>query len=73
MKRGRKIELDILKVIKSLKTPISTREICLKINRAWHTVDRHCLKLQLAGKIIGFKVGNVNAWVKKREVKKKKS
>ena len=47
--------------------PVSTREVGLKIDRAWHSIQTHCLKLQIEGKIDGFKVGNMNLWVKKRE------
>lgn len=64
MKRAEQIENAIFAVINSSKQPVSTREIGLKVGRAWHTVDRHCLKLQVKGKITGFRIGNVNAWVK---------
>jgi FKBP-type peptidyl-prolyl cis-trans isomerase (trigger factor) len=63
MKRGLQIEAAILDTIKNAKNPISTRDISLRINKAWHTIDRHCLKLQLKGKINGFRIGNINAWV----------
>lgn len=56
------IDRDILKILKQSPQPISTREISLKMGRTWHTVDRHCLKLQLAGKLNGFKISNLNVW-----------
>lgn len=62
-KRGKQIETEICNLISSSKNPISTREIALQIKKAWHTVDRHCLKLQIAGKLTGFRIGNINAWV----------
>ncbi|MCH8003211.1 MAG: hypothetical protein IH934_01145 [Nanoarchaeota archaeon] len=65
-KLGRKIESDILKVLRDSKTPISTRDIALKIGRAWHSVQGHCLRLQLAGKILGYRISNLNVW----EIKK---
>lgn len=65
MKIGEEIEKKILDIVNNSDKPVSTREICLKIGRAWHSVNTHCLKLQLAGKIDGFKVGNMNIWVKK--------
>ena len=65
-KLGRKIETDILQVLKDSKKPISTRDIALKIGRAWHSVQSHCLRLQLAGKIIGYNISNLNVW----EIKK---
>jgi hypothetical protein len=59
---GGQIEKDILKVINSSSRPVSSREISLKINRAWHSVNTHCLRLQIAGKITGYKIGNMNIW-----------
>ena len=67
MKIGEEIEKKILYILKNSENPVSTREICLKIGRAWHSVNTHCLKLQLNGKIRGFKVGNMNLWVLKKE------
>lgn len=65
-KLGKKIETDILQVLSQSKTPISTRDIALKIDRAWFSVQSHCMKLQLQGKIIGYKISNLNVW----EIKK---
>lgn len=59
---GKKIEIDILKVLNAAKTPISTRDIAVKIGRAWHSVQGHCLRLQLAGKINGYRISNLNVW-----------
>ena len=56
----------ILDAIKETKNPISTTDISKKIKKSWHTVDRHCLKLQLMEKINGFKVGNMNLWTLKK-------
>ncbi len=66
---GKEIQKKILHLIESSEKPVSTREICLKINYAWHSVNTHCLRLQLAGKIGGYKVGNMNLWFKKEESK----
>ncbi|MBR9706217.1 hypothetical protein GOV14_04225 [Candidatus Pacearchaeota archaeon] len=63
------IRSNILKIIENSDKPVSTREIGLKINRAWHSIQTHCLKLQLEGKIDGFKVGNMNLWVLKPDKK----
>ena len=63
MDSGKKISSDIFKVLNNSPIPISTREISLKIKRAWHTVDRHCLKLEIKHKIKGFKIGKTNAWM----------
>ncbi len=63
---GKKIERDIIKVLSEAKTPISTRDIAIKIGRAWHSVQGHCLRLVIAGKITGYRISNLNVW----EIKK---
>lgn len=65
-RRAIKIDRDILKVLESSKRPVSTRDICLKIRRAWHSVQTHCLMLQIKGKLVGYKISNINVW----EIKK---
>ena len=64
-RRAEKIDRDILKILNSSKR-ISTRDLALKINRAWHSVQTHCLMLQIKGKVDGYKISNINVW----EVKK---
>ena len=59
------IDKAILKVINSSDRPVSSREIALKVGRAWHSVNTHCLRLQLSGKVNGFVVGRMNLWEKK--------
>jgi len=63
MGRVKDIEANILKILGSSNNPVSTREISLKIKMAWHTVDRHCLKLELKQQVKSFRIGNINAWV----------
>jgi len=65
---GKNIDRDIIKVLKENEHPVSTREIALKIDRAWHSVNTHCLKLQLQGKIHGFRAGRMNLWEIKGEI-----
>ena len=65
-KLGKKIEKDIIRVLKRAETPISTRDISIQINRAWHSVQNHCLKLQLKGEVDGFNISNLNVWKIKR-------
>ena len=65
-KLGKKIDVDILEVLRSAKIPISTRDIAVKIGRAWHSVQGHCLRLQIDGKLIGYRISNLNVW----EIKK---
>ena len=62
------IRTNILKVIEEkYPRPVSSNEIALKIDRAWHSIQNHCLKLQLDGIIDGFRVGNMNLWVLKKK------
>lgn len=68
-KESESIEEQILNLLKNSENPISTREICLRLNHAWHSVNNRCLRLQIEGKIDGFKVGHVNLWTLKRESK----
>ena len=63
MSRVKDIEANILKILGSSDSPVSTREISLKIKMAWQTIDRHCLKLELKGRVKSFRIGNINAWV----------
>lgn len=65
MLRGEAIEKKILETLNKSENPMSTRDIGIKIGLAWHSIQNHCLVLQLKGKINGFKVGNMNLWVKK--------
>ena len=50
----------ILKMLKNSENPLSTSDLVLKLERAWHTIDRTCLMLQIENKIKGFRVGNMN-------------
>lgn len=68
-KLGKKIEDDIIKIISSSQLPVSTRDIALRIGRAWHSVQAHCLRLQLDGRIDGFRISNLNVWVIKKDQK----
>jgi repressor of nif and glnA expression len=65
-KLGKEIDNQILTVLKESENPISTRDLALKIDRAWYSVQTHCLKLQVKGKIKGFNVTNINVWEIKR-------
>ncbi|MFH1770602.1 MAG: hypothetical protein ABH828_03520 [archaeon] len=65
MKRSKIIQRDILRFLSDKKIPVSTREIALKIDRAWHSVQLNCLKLQLENRVEGIQIGNINAWMRK--------
>ncbi|MBU0470702.1 MAG: hypothetical protein KKA62_04145 [Nanoarchaeota archaeon] len=63
----KEVRKKILKLIQeSFPRPVSTREISQKLNIAWHTADRHCLKIKLEGKIDSFTIGKSTAWYLKK-------
>ncbi len=66
VKRVFVLEEIILITVQSEEHPISTRELSLKTKISWHSAINHCLRLQMSNKIIGYKVGNLNVWCKKR-------
>jgi hypothetical protein len=57
-----RVQLDILGALSKSLNPVSTQEIADKISKPWHSVQTRCLKLQLEGKINGFRVGRMNLW-----------
>jgi repressor of nif and glnA expression len=60
------IEELIFRILNESDKPLSTQEISIKIDKSWHTVIRHCLDLEIKGKIFKFKMGRVSAWQVKR-------
>lgn len=56
------LKKNILKILGSSKNPLSTSDLAVKLEKAWHTIDRACLMLQIDGKVDGFKVGKMNLW-----------
>ena len=62
MTRANHIDDKIIEALKVSERPLSTRELCFKIDRAWHTVDSHCLKLQIDGKLGVIRAGNITLW-----------
>src|SRR3989344_3640251 len=65
-KRAKEIDLKVLKVLASEKRPVSTRELAMRCGYNWHSIELHCMKLQLAGSIDGYKLSNLNVWVVKK-------
>jgi hypothetical protein len=64
-KKGRPkidIKADIFREIKATDKPLSTSDLAFRLGKAWHTIDRACLMLQIDGKIDGFKIGKMNLW-----------
>jgi hypothetical protein len=66
MRTGIKIQKDIVELLALYDRPLSTRELAISLNRAWHSIQHNCLRLQLAGRIRGFRVGNMNLWELKK-------
>jgi len=62
MDKWEKIDREILDILSKSEHPVSTREIAMRTNRAWHSINNHCLRLQLKGKIDGFRIGKMNVW-----------
>lgn len=56
------LAVGILSELNKSTNPISTSDLCVRLDKAWHTIDRACLILQLDGKVDGFKIGNMNLW-----------
>ena len=63
---SKSIEENILKILNEADKPLSTQEIAVKLDKSWHTVIRHCLDLELKGKIFKFSMGRISAWQVKR-------
>ncbi len=61
-KKQDRVQIDILDTLSKNLNPISTQEIADAIIKPWHSVQTRCLKLQLQGKINGFRVGRMNLW-----------
>ena len=53
---------EILIQLKGSPNPLSTSDLALRLNKAWHTIDRACLMLRIEDKIDGFKAGKMNLW-----------
>ncbi|MBD3249450.1 hypothetical protein GF336_05375 [Candidatus Woesearchaeota archaeon] len=62
VRKKEKLKKDIVKEIEHSQTPLSTSDLSTKLEKAWHTIDRACLMLQIDGEIDGFKVGKMNLW-----------
>ena len=63
-KLGKRIDHDILRILEGSEGPLTTRDLALKVGRAWHSVQTHCLRMQLKGEIKGFMIGTINVWEK---------
>ena len=57
-----KIKEEILKLLKKAEKPFSTDEIAQNLDISWHTAIRHCLDLEIEGKLSKFVIGRISAW-----------
>ncbi len=62
VRKKKDFEEKIIFYLKESKNPLSTSDLAAKMDKAWHTIDRGCLMLQIEGKLEGFKVGKMNLW-----------
>lgn len=57
---------NILKVLEEAEKPLSTDEIASQLHISWHTAIRHCLDLEIQGRIFKFVIGRICAWQMKK-------
>jgi len=62
VRKKEELNEGILKFLKESENPLSTSDLSAKLDKAWHTIDRACLMLQIKGKLEGFRVGKMNLW-----------
>jgi hypothetical protein len=62
VRKKKELKGKILEILKSSDNPVSTSDLCSNLGKAWHTIDRTCLMLQVESKIDGFRVGKMNLW-----------
>ena len=62
VRKNQILKKNIIDELKKAVNPISTSDLSSKLGKAWHTIDRNCLMLQIEGKVEGFKVGKMNLW-----------
>ena len=65
-KLGARIEADIIRILSGSNVPLSTLCIADRIGRAWHSVQGHCLRLQIKGRVKGYRISNLNVWELKK-------
>jgi len=61
-RKKRELKEKIVELLRDSSNPLSTSDLADKLSKAWHTIDRACLMLQIDGKLEGFKVGRMNLW-----------
>ena len=61
-KKGLIVQERILDALKE-ESPLSTRQLALKLNLSWHTVQQHCLHLSLKKKLSNFELAGSYIWL----------
>jgi hypothetical protein len=61
-KKEDEVTTEIVKSLSNSVNPKSTQEIADEIKHPWHSVQTRCLRLQINGQVIGFRVGRINLW-----------
>ena len=64
-RKGVRVQELLLERIEKEDHLISTRQLALILNLSWHTVQQHCLSLQVKKKIDGFQIAGSYLWVQK--------
>ncbi|MBI5001997.1 hypothetical protein HZC31_01280 [Candidatus Woesearchaeota archaeon] len=64
-RKGVRVQELLLERIKKEDHLISTRQLALILNLSWHTVQQHCLSLQVKKKIDGFQIAGSYLWIRK--------
>lgn len=62
VRKKEELKEKIILALKTSENPLSTSDLTSQLGKAWHTIDRACLMLQIDGKIDGFKIGKMNIW-----------
>ena len=60
------LEESIFRVLHDAEKPLSTTDIASHLGKSWHTIIRHCLDLEIKGKIYKFNMGRISAWQVKK-------
>lgn len=60
------IKSEILKALSKAEKPLSTDDIASQLSISWHTAIRHCLDLEINGKVTKFTIGRISAWMIKK-------
>ena len=66
-KKGDKIQKKIIRILLKEERPLSTRELAMKFDISWHTVQQYCLELLASGKLERLRIGTTHAWMLKKE------